>query len=484
MITECSTCDVAVGELARQVSDAVRSGNWQRVPAIHADCPMFATVVSHFDSLTGLPNRRFFLERLEHVIAEARAQRFDIAVLAIDIDRFRKVNASLGHRVGDKVLETVAFRLQQSLRGHDTVARSAGDEFLVLMPGLGWSNHVENVVRALLAAIAQPLEVDEYVLNITATIGVSVFPGDGLDGESLLQHADSALQRTKRDGNRRFARYSAADTQPIASPFLESGLRRAVERGEFVLHYQPIIRLDSGRVSGAEALIRWEHPHLGTLPPASFLGLAEETGTIIPLTTWAVREAFAQIGRWDARGLWIERVAVNISAHQLREPDFVRTIGRIAEDEGLDPQRVELEVTESVLVADDRCSIAALQELKARGFRIAIDDFGTGYSSLSYLQRLPVDRLKIDRAFIRDCDSSEQSGAIAELIIAVARRLGLSVTAEGVETAGQLEFLEAHGCDEIQGYYLGEPGPPTTIEHAVIRPSARHLQLQTDGGSS
>ena len=480
----CSTCDVAAGELARQVRDAVRSGNWHQVPAIHGDCPMFATAVSHFDSLTGLPNRRFFLERLDHVIAEARAQRFDIAVLAVDVDRFRKVNGSLGHRVGDEVLETVAFRLQQNLRHHDTVARSAGDEFLVLLPGMGWSTDLEDVGRKLLSAIAQPLEVDQYVLNITATIGVSVFPGDGLDGESLVQHAATALHRAKRDGNRHFARYSAADTQPIASPFLESGLRRAVERGEFVLHYQPIVRLDSRRVSGAEALLRWEHPHLGILPPACFLGLAEETGTIIPLTTWAVREAFAQAVRWDEKGLPIPRLAVNISAHQLRQPDFARTIGRIAEDERFDPRRVELEVTESVLVADDRCSIETLHELKTRGFRIAIDDFGTGYSSLSYLQRLPVDRLKIDRAFVRDLGGSEQSAAIAELIISVARRLGLSVTAEGVETAEQLELLQALGCDEVQGYYLGKPGPPMTIERAVIRQPARHLQLETDGGSS
>ena len=205
---------------------------------------------------------------------------------------------------------------------------------------------------------------------------------------------------------------------------------------------------------------------------------------IIPLTTWAVREAFAQAVRWDELNLSIARVAVNISAHQLRGPDFARTIGRIAEEQRLDPRRIELEVTESVLVADDRCSIETLQELKTRGFRIAIDDFGTGYSSLSYLQRLPVDRLKIDRAFIRDLGSSEQSAAIAEVIISIAQRLGLSVTAEGVETAEQLEALQALGCDEVQGYYFGEPGPPTTIERAVIRPPAPHLQLETDGGIS
>ena len=479
----CPTCDVAADELATQVRDAVRLGTVHQLPSIHSDCPVFATAVSHFDGLTGLPNRRFFLERLDHVITEARAQRFDIAVLAVDIDRLRKVNGSLGHRVGDKVLETVAARLQ-GLRRNDTVARSAGDEFLVLLQRMAWPAGVELVVRQLLALIAQPLEIDGYVLNLTATIGISVFPGDGLDAESLVQHADTALHRAKRDGNNRFEHYSAADARPIASPFLESGLRRAVERGEFVLHYQPIVHLDSWRVSGAEALIRWEHPHLGTLPPASFLGLAEETGMIVPLTTWAVREAFAQFARWNEQELAIGRMAVNISAHQLREPDFARTIGRIAEEEGIDPRRIELEVTESVLIADDRRSIETLHDLKARGFLIAIDDFGTGYSSLSYLQRLPVDRLKIDRAFVRDVGSSEQSAAIAELIISMARRLRLSVTAEGVETASQLEFLRAHGCDEIQGYYLGEPGPPITIERAVIRPAATHLQLENPNGGS
>ena len=436
---------------------------------------------SHFDSLTGLPNRRSFLERLEHVVAEACAQRFDLAVLAVDVDRLRKVNASLGHRIGDQVLETVAARLQQGLRAQDTVARLAGDEFLVLLPWLSGPGEVEAVARKLLAAIAQPLEIESYVLNITATIGISVFPGNGLDGESLVQHAVTALHRAKRGGNR-FEHYSSADASPAASPFLESGLRRAVERGEFVLHYQPIVHLDSGRVSGAEALLRWEHPHLGTLPPACFLGLAEETGMIVPLATWAVREAFAQIARWDERDLGIGRLAVNISAHQLREPGFARAIGRIADEEGADARRIELEVTESVLVADDQRSIETLHELKTRDFRIAIDDFGTGYSSLSYLQRLPVDRLKIDRAFVRDLASSEQSAAIAELIISVARRLRLGVTAEGVETAGQLAFLHAHGCDEIQGYYLGEPGPPTTIERAVIRPASPHLHVESING--
>ena len=368
---------------------------------------------SHFDSLTGLPNRSFFLERLDQVIAEARAQRFDVAVLIVDVDRLRTVNDSLGYRVGDKVLEAVASRLQQGLRSQDEVARSACDEFLVLLPGLGWPAGVEVAARELLAAIAQPLEIDGYTLNLTATIGIAVFPGHGLDAESLVQHAAGALRRAKRDGHNRFEHYSAADARPRASPFLESGLRRAVEREEFVLHYQPILHLDSGRISGAEALIRWEHPHLGTLPPACFLGLAEETGMILPLTTWAVREAFAQIARWDAQDLPIGRLAVNISAHQLREPGFAATIGRLAEEEGIDPRRIELEVTESVLVADDRGSIETLHDLKTRGFRIAIDDFGTGYSSLSYLQRLPVDRLKLDRAFVRDLDTSEQSGAIA-----------------------------------------------------------------------
>src|SRR6185503_8994077 len=235
-----------------------------RRPRLHLHSPMTigCPTCTHFDSLTGLPNRRFFLERLEQVIAEARAQRFDVAVLALDVDRLRKVNVSLGHDAGDKILEMVAFRLQQSLRHHDTVARSAGDEFLILFPQLAWSN-VEIVARKLLAAIAQPFEIDECVLNITATIGISVFPGDGLDAESLVQHAATALDRAKRDGNNRFEHYGSADARPIHSPFLESGLRRAIERSEFVMHYQPIVHLASRRVSGAEALIRWEHPHLG-----------------------------------------------------------------------------------------------------------------------------------------------------------------------------------------------------------------------------
>jgi diguanylate cyclase (GGDEF)-like protein len=437
------------------------------VPTERSGCPTCAEMaerlrrLSHFDGLTGLPNRRWFCERLDFLLTDARADGFRLAVLAIDVDRLRKVNGSLGHRVGDRVLETVAARLLEVLPHHESVARSSGDEFLVLLPR---GKDVDAVARKVLAAIAQPMEIDGCVLNITATAGISVFPGDGLDAESLVQHAAIALHRAKREGNNRFEHYASADASPIASPFLESGLRRAVERDEFVLHYQPIIHLDSGRVSGAEALIRWEHPHLGTLPPACFLGLAEETGIIGPLTTWALREACTQITTWDEAERTLGRLAVNISAHQLREPQFAETIARIVEDGRVDPGRIELEVTESVLVADDSRSIATLRDLKTRGFGIAIDDFGTGYSSLSYIQRLPVDRLKIDRAFVRDLGTSEQSAAIAEIIISVARRLRLSVTAEGVETASQLEFLRTHGCDEIQGYYFSEPRPAATVE--------------------
>jgi diguanylate cyclase (GGDEF)-like protein len=436
---------------------------------------------SHFDSLTGLPNRRSFHDRLERIVAVARAERSDVALLAVGIDRFRTVNGSLGYRAGDQVLEAVAARLQECVGDADLVARSAGDEFLVLLPQLAWSTDAEITARKLLATIAQPLEIEGYALNITATIGISSFPGDCLDAESLVRHATAALHRAKRDGANRFEHYSAVDARPVASPFLERGLRRGIERGEFVLHYQPIVHLDSGRVS-AEALLRWEHPHLGTLPPACFLPLAEETGMIVPLTAWAVREGFAQIARWDEQDLGVGRLAVNISAHQLRETGFAQGIERIAVEERVDPRRIELEVTESMLIADDERSIETLHDLKTRGFGIAIDDFGTGYSSLSYLQRLPVDRLKIDRAFVRDVGTSERSAAIAELIISIARRLRLSVTAEGVETAAQLAFLQSHGCDEIQGYFLGEPAPPDIFERAVIQPSAQHLQLLTTNG--
>jgi len=423
--------------------------------------------LAHFDSLTGLPNRWLFLERLERAIADARAQGFDLAVLTVDIDGLRKINGSLGHHAGDKVLETMASRLQQTLRPHDTVARWAGDEFLIILPRLAGTTDVDVAARKLLAAIAVPLEIHGCVLNITGTIGIAVFPGHGIEGESLVQHAASALHHAKREGTNRFARYSSATASAIPSPFLESGLHRAIERSEFVLYYQPIVQLGPQRVTGVEALIRWEHPQLGTLLPACFLGLAEELGVIVPLSTWAVREACAQVARWDAQDLRIGRLAVNISAHQLREPNFSDLITDIAGEAGIDPERIELELTETVLVADDHHSVDTLRSLKRRGFRIAIDDFGTGYSSLSYLQRLPIDRLKIDRAFVRDLGASEQSAAIAELIIAVARRLGLRVTAEGVETASQLELLLAHGCDEFQGYYFGKPGPPPVIASAM-----------------
>lgn len=462
---DVAPCARTERSLLYAVRDAIRSGNWTRVDALHEGCPVIAAC----RSLSGeLAIREERLDRLDRAIREARADTCSLAVLSVDVDGLRKVNASLGHRVGDKLLDATASRLQQTLRHEDAVARWSGDEFLVILPRVAPATDIDAVARKLLAAIAQPLEIDGYVLNVTATIGIAVFPADGIDGETLVQHAASALHRAKREGTNRFESFSSATASPAPSPLLESGLRRAIERAEFVLHYQPIFRLDTRRVTGAEALIRWEHPHLGTLPPACFIGLAEEMGAIVPLATWALREACAQMRRWDDEGLTIGRLAVNISAHQLRETNFADLITRIVEEAGIEPERIELEVTESVLVADDRRSVETLHVLKKRGFGIAIDDFGTGYSSLNYLRRLPIDRLKIDRAFVRDLADGEQSAAIVELIISIARRLGLTVTAEGVETKAQLEFLRAHRCDEIQGFYVGEPGPPSSIESAIL----------------
>jgi diguanylate cyclase (GGDEF)-like protein len=423
--------------------------------------------LAHFDDLTGLPNRWLFLERLARAINDARANGFELGVMSVHIDGLRKVNSSLSHVVGDKLLQEVASRMEQSLRHHDAVGRWAGSEFMLILPRLSRAADAETVARKLLQAVAEPFEIEGYVLNVTATIGISMFPADGIEGESLVQHATSAQHRARREGTHRFETYTSASVSAIASPFIENGLRRAIERAEFALHYQPIIRLDTGRVTGAEALLRWEHPQLGTLPPACFITLAEELGVIASLTTWVLREACAQIVRWDARDLRIGRVAVNISAHQLRDENFSEVLSSIVDEAGVDPARIELEVTETVFVSDDRRSVDTLEILQKRGFRIAIDDFGTGYSSLGYLQRLPIDRLKIDRTFVRDLDGSEESAAIAELIISVARRLGLRVTAEGVETKDQLELLRELGCDEMQGFFLGMPGPAATIEDAM-----------------
>jgi diguanylate cyclase (GGDEF)-like protein len=422
------------------------------------------TYVAYFDALTGLPNRSLFFDRLERALNNARRFRFEVGVIAIDVDRLRRVNESLGHRIGDKVLELVATRLRQALRREDTVARWGGDEFLILLHRIGGASDGDVVARKLLAAVSQPAEIEGYDLNITATLGISLFPGDGVDGDSLVQRAAAALHHAKRNGTNRFEQYRASIAErPISSPLLENRLRRAIENEEFVLHYQPIVNLESGRLTAVEALIRWQHPQLGLLSPASFIGLAEETGMIIPITSWVLREACTQLRRWTDENVPLERISVNMSPRQLREPDLQEMLGSIVRECGVDPGRVELEVTETVLVPDDLRSAETLGVLKSLGFRIAIDDFGTGYSSLSYLQRLPIDALKIDRAFIRDLCTTENSAAIVDLIVAVGHRLGLRVTAEGVEDPAHMELLRVAGCDEVQGYLLGEPQPPSEI---------------------
>jgi diguanylate cyclase (GGDEF)-like protein len=413
---------------------------------------------AHYDSLTGLPNRLYFKDQLGHAVAQAHRDRQRFAVLFIDIDQFKRVNDSLGHAAGDEVLREAAQRLRGCVRDADIVARLAGDEFTMILTDLKTSRDPQVVAEHVMAAMATPFVTSGHEHFLNASVGIAVYPADGANAEELLRNADTAMYRAKESGRGRAVYFEEAmNAAAVARVRSERDLHHAIQRGEFLLHYQPQLDLQTGRISGAEALLRWRHPERGLVSPDQFIQLAEDTGLIEPLGDWVLREACAQLCRWQSEGIALPRIAVNVSVRQFRQKGFIDKVARIIGESGVPASAVEIEITESLLLDAASTVEAMLADLKAVGVRLALDDFGTGYSSLAYLKRFPVDIVKIDRAFVKDLPADEGSMAITEAIIGMAHALRKQVVAEGVATADQLRVMRRLHCDFIQGYHLSIP---------------------------
>ncbi|HKK14060.1 MAG TPA: EAL domain-containing protein [Gammaproteobacteria bacterium] len=428
-------------------------------------------LASH-DPLTGLPNRTLLGDRIEQAIAHGRRNRSGAAVLFIDLDHFKTINDSLGHETGDRLLRAVGARIADQLREADTVARQGGDEFIVVVPGVAHADDAALAAEKILAALGEPFRVNGRELHTSASIGVSLFPDDGDTVRALLQSSDTAMYHAKAAGRGIYQFFTPRMNAMAAERLtLESRLRRAVEREDLSLHYQPVVDLTSGRIASVEALLRWRDADGVWIPPAKFVPIAEDIGLIEPIGHWVLHTACRQLNAWLAAGLIPGRMAVNLSLRQLRGHAAVEWIGRVLEDNGVAARHLELEITESVLMDNPEHTIALLDELGEMGVQLSIDDFGTGYSSLSYLKRLPIHRLKIDMSFIRDVVSDSDDAAIVGAILAMAHSLGLRVVAEGVETEGQWRFLRARGCDEYQGDYFSPPMSGEQI--ALLLPRSR-----------
>jgi diguanylate cyclase (GGDEF)-like protein len=409
-------------------------------------------------------------DRLGQALTQARRHGHRVAVMMLDLDHFKNVNDALGHSIGDGLLREVAVRLGGRMRASDTLARVGGDEFVLIQPDLIDRSGAVVIAQKLIDALTEPFFVQGNRLDIGASIGITVFPDDATEPDLLLRNADIALYRAKRGGRGQYRSYSPdMDVELKATRSLETGLRQALERGTLQLFYQPVFALGDGGFQGVEALIRWPHPGGGYVLPASFIPVAETSGAIVPLGEWTLRQACRQAQAWIEAG-WSLRVAVNLSAVQLRQPDFPALIERILDDSNLVPSTLELEVTESVFLDPSKLAITkTLHEVAAMGVRLAIDDFGTGYSSLAYLKHFPFDRIKIDKSLVRDIGEESNADAIVKAIIALGRSLGKSVTAEGVETERQLAFLRHNTCDEVQGYLLARPTSVGEIERSFRR---------------
>lgn len=431
--------------------------------------------LAYFDALTGLPNRALMNDRLGQALAHARRRSEKVAVMSLDLDRFKLINDSLGHSVGDLLLKEVAERLKGCTRDQDTVLRIGGDEFVILLTGV---DNASVVASRMVAALTSTFEVNGQSLSTSCSIGISIFPDHGDDGETLIKYADQAMYCAKESGRNAFRFFTSEMNRRITErTTLENDLRRALEREEFFLVYQPQIVIESGELAGFEALIRWRHPQLGLVPPDQFIELAETTGLILPIGEWVLNTACSQARRWVEEGLLKVPVAVNVSAVQFRQAEFCELIKRTLTKSGLPPQYLELELTESLLLTNQDVMLSVLQRLREMGVNLAIDDFGTGYSSLSYLKQFRVNKLKIDRSFIRDITTNADDAAITTAIINMAKSLNLTVLAEGVEDKFQFEFLRTHKCDEIQGYYISKPGTATEIADRFLYGSGVTTQL-------
>jgi len=413
------------------------------------------------DFLTGLPNRMLLNDRVNQAIVLAPRHHKKVAVLFLDLDGFKHINDSLGHPIGDKLLQSIAKRLVGCVRNSDTVSRQGGDEFVVLLSELGQQEDAAISALRILEAVSAAHSIDQHDLHVTTSIGVSVYPDDGLDAETLIKNADTAMYQAKENGRQSYQFFKPAmNVRAVERQSIEESLRRALEREEFTLHYQPKINLRSGEITGAEALIRWTHPTRGPVSPAQFIPVAEDCGLILPIGNWVLRESCKQARAWVDAGLPLRTIAVNISSMEFRDENFLETVFTVLKDTGLDAKSLELELTESVLMKRAESAASVLKTLRTRGVQIAVDDFGTGYSSLSYLRKFPIDALKIDQSFVRQITAAPDDATIVTAVISMGRSLNLRVVAEGVETRGELEFLQAHQCDEAQGYYFSRPVPP------------------------
>jgi diguanylate cyclase (GGDEF)-like protein len=413
---------------------------------------------ANYDTLTGLANRSLLQDRLEQALIAASSYHTRVAVAFVDLDRFKYINDSLGHHVGDELLRTMADRLESCVRDCDTVARLGGDEFVVLITGQTGVDLVRNIVERMLQSVTQPWVTEHGEFNVSCSIGVALYPSDGLDAQTLLKHADSAMYRAKESGRNNFQFFTRElNALMIERLAMESSLRRALERDQFMLEYQPRVDLKTGGIIGAEALIRWRLPEQGVVAPGRFIPLAEETGLIVPIGKWVLKAACAQNKAWQTAGLEPIIVSVNVSARQFRQDNLARTVAEVLEETGLEARYLEIELTESMVMHDAQQLVAMLGDLKRLGVQISVDDFGTGYSSLSYLKRFPVDRLKVDRSFVEHLATDSDDATIVRAIITLGHNLGLKVVAEGVEQPEQLNFLRLNHCDEAQGFIYCRP---------------------------
>jgi len=421
--------------------------------------------LAHFDELSGLPNRLLFRQLVEQALRDAGRSKKPVAVLFIDLDRFKLINDTLGHDGGDEVLRQVTARLRQCLRESDIISRFGGDEFAALMREIDDPEAARAAAKRILTAVARPYCLNNEEYHLSASIGISTFPGDSADATALLRNAELAMYRAKDQGKDNFQFHSPQmNARSFEYVVLERFLRRAVELDEFLLHYQPQVEVASGRVIGAEALLRWNHPGMGMMPPGKFIPLAEETGLIVPIGRIVLTRACAEARRLQDAGAAGFRIAVNLSPRQFAHSELVSDVRHILEDTGLPAETLELEITESMVMDNPERATAILHELRALGVELAIDDFGTGYSSLGYLKRFPVNTLKVDRSFIKDIPTDADDVAITNAVIAMGRSLRLSVVAEGVETEQQAEFLRASGCDLMQGYLIAKPMPAADLQ--------------------
>jgi diguanylate cyclase (GGDEF)-like protein/PAS domain S-box-containing protein len=429
------------------------------VTAARAMAEQIAHSAEH-DLLTGLPNRLLLNDRVGQAIAMAQRHLGKVALLFLDMDGFKHINDSLGHPAGDRLLQSIANRLRDCVRAPDTVSRQGGDEFIVLLQEVKEPEDVAIAAKRLLKSLSETYSMDQRNLHITTSIGVSLYPDDGLDAETLIKNADTAMYQAKENGRQSYQFFkSEMNVKAVERQSIEEDLRRALERKEFTLHYQPKINLKTGAITGAEALLRWAHPTRGSIPPLQFIPIAEDSGLILPIGSWVMREACRQARVWRDAGLPLATMAVNVSAVQFRNENFLEDLFATLTESGLDPEYLELELTESVLMKHTELAASILKILRGKGVQVSVDDFGTGYSSLSYLQKFPLDALKIDQSFVRWITTNPNEATLVSAIIHMGQSLHLRVIAEGVETSEDLAFLKAHNCDEAQGYYFSRPVP-------------------------